>query len=103
MRLKKFLILVLSFALLFTLNAAVLAEDIEPEEAQPSVEFLDWIEEQELINQGLIDSEDIEPRGYIPDPVDLSHLADHPPVFVFDNCSGVMRVKAAALDSSYRS
>ncbi|MBR1603668.1 MAG: putative Ig domain-containing protein, partial [Synergistaceae bacterium] len=48
------------------------------------------------------DSEDIEPRGYIPDPVDLSHLADNPPVFDTGS-SGVMRVKAAALNSSYRS
>ncbi|MBR0097150.1 MAG: hypothetical protein IJP88_08200, partial [Synergistaceae bacterium] len=100
MKIKKILSYILIFTLIFTFNSALLAEELEPEEAQPSQEFLDWAEEQEAINNGLIDSEDIEPRGYIPDPIDKSHLNDDPPVL---KNSGSMRLMASSLPSSYKS
>ncbi|MBR0044867.1 MAG: hypothetical protein IJP56_08535, partial [Synergistaceae bacterium] len=104
MKIKKILSYILIFTLIFTFNSALLAEELEPEEAQPSQEFLDWQEEQEAINQGLIASEDIEQRGYIPDPVDLSHLNDNPPILNFNKPqSKLINVRDAANYTIYKS
>ena len=69
----------LGLCALFTLAAATVACAEEPpkmQEAPISREFLEW----NARCQAGVDSSDTEPTaGYIPSPIDRSHLATNPP------------------------
>ena len=74
MSFKKFALFYLIFALMFIAPAAM-AETYKYEIAQPSQEFQDWLEQQNSsITFDQAGSDPGHATGYIPDPVDYSHL-----------------------------
>lgn len=73
------------------------AEDNEPEFEALSPEFLRWQEEQNLPSSNNTINDGLHQAGYIPFPVDLSHLADNPP----DESSPYPNRKASSLPSAF--
>lgn len=100
--------LLLALMISFCAVSTSFADDSEGSFAPPSQEFLDWQKEQAEtkqesssgipIVQSTASSE--HPNGYIPIPVDLSHLASNPPV---ENSgkSPVANMKADSLPSAF--
>ena len=86
---RTFLLAALIFS--FTVSPALAKNSKEGSFAQPSPRYLEWLENTSRDNS----------NGYVPIPVDLSHLADNPPDEDLENPSPIQNDKSSSTPDKY--